>query len=165
MPDRSKAKHRRQRDALARLSLDLGSHFQGVLSEPPPEELTEAGKALARGLEQAMRAPAAGGRPAAEQEHLAPPPVSASSIVEEGIVASVEEKIRERAYRLWIEEGQPDGRADHHWEAAARLVEEETTRRPPGETAPAEPQAYGPAAIAATRGPVGRKPGSTEPGS
>ena len=34
-------------------------------------------------------------------------------------------KIRERAYQLWIEEGQPEGRADRHWEEAARLVDEE----------------------------------------
>jgi len=29
-----------------------------------------------------------------------------------------EEHIRHRAYMLWLEEGQPDGRADDHWHQA-----------------------------------------------
>ena len=33
--------------------------------------------------------------------------------------------VRERAYQLWIEHGQPHGRADDHWAEARRLVEEE----------------------------------------
>lgn len=37
-----------------------------------------------------------------------------------------ETRIRERAYQLWIERGQPEGRADDHWDEAARLVEEES---------------------------------------
>ncbi len=54
---------------------------------------------LARSLAGALNSPAV------EQEHPAPLPVSASSTVEEGIVASVEKKIRERAYQLWIGKG------------------------------------------------------------
>jgi Protein of unknown function (DUF2934) len=30
----------------------------------------------------------------------------------------LEQRIRERAYRLWIEEGQPQGKAEAHWELA-----------------------------------------------
>lgn len=30
----------------------------------------------------------------------------------------LERRIRERAYRLWIEEGQPQGKAEAHWELA-----------------------------------------------
>ncbi|MBS7543924.1 DUF2934 domain-containing protein [Ancylobacter oerskovii] len=33
-----------------------------------------------------------------------------------------EDRIREQAYRLWEEEGRPDGRADRHWSDAERLV-------------------------------------------
>ena len=33
-----------------------------------------------------------------------------------------EEKVRERAYRLWQEEGCPEGRADVHWDQARELV-------------------------------------------
>ena len=33
-----------------------------------------------------------------------------------------EERIRERAYRLWIEEGQPQGKATEHWEKARELL-------------------------------------------
>ena len=30
--------------------------------------------------------------------------------------------VRERAYRIWLEEGQPEGRAARHWELARLLV-------------------------------------------
>ncbi|MFT3986738.1 DUF2934 domain-containing protein [Aestuariivirga sp.] len=36
-----------------------------------------------------------------------------------------EEKIREIAYALWLEEGQPDGRAEIHWLKASELVNAE----------------------------------------
>jgi hypothetical protein len=37
-----------------------------------------------------------------------------------------QERIRERAHRLWEEEGRPEGRADAHW-LAAEAMERETT--------------------------------------
>jgi hypothetical protein len=33
-----------------------------------------------------------------------------------------EERVRRRAYRLWQEEGCPEGRADAHWDMACELV-------------------------------------------
>ena len=33
-----------------------------------------------------------------------------------------EERVRERAYRLWQQEGCPEGRADVHWDQACELV-------------------------------------------
>jgi hypothetical protein len=33
-----------------------------------------------------------------------------------------EERVRKRAYRLWQEEGCPEGRADAHWDKARELV-------------------------------------------
>jgi hypothetical protein len=36
-----------------------------------------------------------------------------------------EERIRRRAYELWVEEGQPEGRAEDNWERARALVEAE----------------------------------------
>jgi hypothetical protein len=33
-----------------------------------------------------------------------------------------EQQVRERAYRLWEEEGRPEGRADAHWHEARRQV-------------------------------------------
>lgn len=33
-----------------------------------------------------------------------------------------ERRIRERAYRLWQEEGCPEGRSDLHWDMASELV-------------------------------------------
>ena len=37
-----------------------------------------------------------------------------------------EDRIRERAYRLWLEEGQPQGRSTEHWEKARALLAAET---------------------------------------
>lgn len=34
----------------------------------------------------------------------------------------LEQRIRERAYRLWLDEGRPDGRAEAHWDMARELV-------------------------------------------
>jgi hypothetical protein len=34
----------------------------------------------------------------------------------------VEQRIRERAYRIWLEEGCPEGRELDHWEMATELV-------------------------------------------
>lgn len=36
--------------------------------------------------------------------------------------AALEERIRQRAYRIWIEEGCPDGRENAHWDMASELV-------------------------------------------
>jgi hypothetical protein len=33
-----------------------------------------------------------------------------------------DQRVRERAYRIWEDEGHPDGRADAHWEMARELV-------------------------------------------
>ncbi len=38
-----------------------------------------------------------------------------------------EQRIRERAHRLWEEEGRPDGREINHWEQARFLVRTETS--------------------------------------
>lgn len=37
-----------------------------------------------------------------------------------------EDRIRERAYRLWLEEGQPQGKSTEHWEKARELLALET---------------------------------------
>ena len=33
-----------------------------------------------------------------------------------------DERVRQQAYRLWVEEGCPEGRADVHWDKARELV-------------------------------------------
>lgn len=40
-----------------------------------------------------------------------------------------EAKIRERAHRMWLEEGKPEGRADTHWDKASELVAIEESQR------------------------------------
>jgi hypothetical protein len=37
----------------------------------------------------------------------------------------LERRIRDRAYRIWLDEGQPDGKYLDHWLRAKREVEEE----------------------------------------
>jgi hypothetical protein len=37
-------------------------------------------------------------------------------------MADDEKRIRERAYKLWNEEGCPEGRADVHWDKARELI-------------------------------------------
>src|ERR1700733_515445 len=48
--------------------------------------------------------------------------------------AALDRRIRERAYRLWQEQGCPEGRADAHWELAKEIIAIEdaqhTTLRP-----------------------------------
>jgi hypothetical protein len=43
---------------------------------------------------------------------------------------NVEHRIRARAHQLWEQEGRPDGRAEHHWHEARKLVEIEATKQP-----------------------------------
>lgn len=49
-----------------------------------------------------------------------------------------DDRIRERAHRIWEEGGQPNGRANDHWERALRELEDEiragTKRRETGRT-------------------------------
>jgi hypothetical protein len=35
---------------------------------------------------------------------------------------SLEQRIREQAYHIWMEEGCPEGQADAHWEQARRVL-------------------------------------------
>ena len=43
--------------------------------------------------------------------------------VKTSVPTAREERIKAEAYRLWLEEGRPDGRAEAHWFMAARLVD------------------------------------------
>lgn len=51
-----------------------------------------------------------------------------------------EQRIRERAFHLWIEDGQPSDKADEHWEKARAEIEgpkdgpEEKAATPPNGT-------------------------------
>ena len=49
-----------------------------------------------------------------------------------------EDRVRERAYRLWVEEGCPEGRSDIHWDKARELVAIEDNQKTT--TKPARPQ-------------------------
>jgi hypothetical protein len=47
----------------------------------------------------------------------------------------IEERIRERAYQMWIEEGRPHGRDQEHWEKARRLIDREQLKSKPAAAA------------------------------
>lgn len=55
-----------------------------------------------------------------------------------------ERRIRERAYRLWQEEGCPEGRSDVHWDMAAELIAIEDNQRLATEPVGASSRAIGP---------------------
>ena len=42
----------------------------------------------------------------------------------------LEQKIRERAFELWIEDGQPSGKAEEHWERARADIAAEKDQPP-----------------------------------
>ena len=54
-----------------------------------------------------------------------------------------DQRVRERAYRLWVEEGCPEGRSDVHWDRARELVAIEDNHKlatkPVGRAASGEP--------------------------
>ena len=45
-----------------------------------------------------------------------------------------ETQVRQHAYRLWLEEGQPEGRADEHWRLATEAAARGEPRQAPPET-------------------------------
>ncbi len=55
----------------------------------------------------------------------APQDSSASPSQDWGAGAAREEKIRERAYAIWLDQGQCDGRDQEHWQEAEREIDAE----------------------------------------
>ena len=43
---------------------------------------------------------------------------------------SFEERVRQRAYEIWLDEGRPDGRDKEHWQRAVAEVGEEHEQEP-----------------------------------
>ena len=69
-----------------------------------------------------------------------------------------DDRVRELAYFLWIEEGCPDGQAERHWQAAEALFNSEDLERkriegePPGDPVDDYPTAIGlPGAVATSQ--------------
>ena len=61
---------------------------------------------------------------------------------------SSEDQVRAIAYALWLEEGQPDGRAEAHWYKALQLV---NTEAGPVAQPSAKPKRKAPAKAAAKK--------------
>ncbi len=55
----------------------------------------------------------------------------------------LEQRIRERAYRIWLEEGRPEGRAKAHWDMARDLLAIEANQRDTTKPNPASPSVGG----------------------
>ncbi|HEY1781624.1 MAG TPA: DUF2934 domain-containing protein [Roseiarcus sp.] len=62
------------------------------------------------------------------------------------------ERTRERAYFLWLEEGCPEGQAERHWLTALTLIEGEPLEPAPVEDEPAGEPAREPPAGRRVRG-------------
>ena len=45
-------------------------------------------------------------------------------------MADENDRVRERAYFLWLEEGCPEGQAERHWRAAKTILEAASERTP-----------------------------------
>lgn len=54
---------------------------------------------------------------------------------ETGSSRRLEDQIRERAYRLWEEEGRPEGKAELHWAKARALIEGDKSQAAAAEAA------------------------------
>lgn len=48
----------------------------------------------------------------------------------------LQNRIRERAYLLWVEEGRPHGRDEHHWHLAAQFIAMEEAAASASESVP-----------------------------
>jgi Protein of unknown function (DUF2934) len=78
-----------------------------------------------------------------------------SQLKPETIMTDRNDRIREIAYFLWLDEGRPEGGAERHWSMAEAMVDSEPLERkrlegePPGEPlsgSPTKPRAPRPAA-------------------
>lgn len=74
-----------------------------------------------------------------------------------------EQRIRQRAYEIWEEEGHPDGRHGEHWDRAAREINEREAAGGPTQTGRAGPAAGG--GLSTGLQPGGMSPGGVSPGS
>ena len=75
-----------------------------------------------------------------------------------------DERVRQRAYRLWVEEGCPEGRSDIHWEKARELVGIEEMQKSTTRPAAAEAPRREPAAPIEARRNGGGHPTVADPG-
>jgi hypothetical protein len=46
------------------------------------------------------------------------------------VIAGRDQRIADLAYRMWEEDGRPEGRAEAHWMRAAVLVDESAPKKP-----------------------------------
>ena len=54
-----------------------------------------------------------------------------------------EQRVRERAYKIWLEEGKPHGHSKEHWaQAEKQLAEEENVEPETKGVAPSSPGPY-----------------------
>jgi hypothetical protein len=71
--------------------------------------------------------------------------------MEKGMSDDRDQRVKERAYELWENEGRPSGRHDDHWDRARREIDDEDRGRGSGVEAP-------PAESPAKRTAARRKP-------
>ena len=59
-----------------------------------------------------------------------------------------EQRIRDRAHAMWVEEGEPEGHHERHWDAACREIDAQAAASTDAEVAPAPKKARAPRAAA-----------------
>jgi Protein of unknown function (DUF2934) len=74
-------------------------------------------------------AKAAGAKPKPAREAAPPVTTGAAPAIEVALPVD-EDRIRERAYSIWIAEGRPDGREHAHWQQARHELQLEGRARP-----------------------------------
>lgn len=76
-----------------------------------------------------------------------------------------DERVRHRAYRLWVEEGCPEGRSEAHWDKARELVKIEESKKAAAKPVPRPEEARArPAEPTATVGNGRQSPTSRDQG-
>ncbi len=71
-----------------------------------------------------------------------------------------EDRIRERAHRIWEEEGRPEGRHREHWERACREIDQTSSAQGAARTTPGATRTTGTQTSTGTQTPTGNTTGS-----
>jgi hypothetical protein len=56
------------------------------------------------------------------------------------VIAGRDQRIADLAYRMWEEDGRPEGLAEDHWLRAAMLIDEAAPKKKPAVKTPAVPK-------------------------
>lgn len=67
-------------------------------------------------------------------------PLVVNMTLANNVIAGRDQRIADLAYRMWEEDGRPEGRAEDHWLRAAMLIDEAAPKKKPAVKIPAVPK-------------------------